>query len=41
MLKNKKEQRPNPSIRERMLKKICRFFDWIAKGQTAGVLCKG
>jgi hypothetical protein len=40
MLKNKNEQRRNPSMQANLIKKISRFFDWIAEGQTAGALCK-
>jgi hypothetical protein len=41
MVKSKKEQNPNSSIRANLIKKISCFFDWIAEGQTAGALCKG
>jgi len=41
MVKNKSEQSPNLSIWANLIKKISRFFDWIAEGQTAGALCKG
>jgi hypothetical protein len=41
MVENKSEQSPNSSIRANLIKKISRFFDWIAEGQTAGALCKG
>jgi len=29
------------SILGKFIKKIIRFFDWIAEGQTAAALCKG
>jgi hypothetical protein len=41
MVKNKKEPSPNLSMRANLIKKIRRFFDWIAEGQRADALCKG
>jgi hypothetical protein len=41
MVKNKKEPSPKLSIRANLIKKISRFFDWVAEGQTAGAVCKG
>jgi hypothetical protein len=41
MAKNKNEKTPNPSVRANLAKKISRFFDWIAEGQTVGTLCNG
>ena len=41
MVKNKKEPGSNAPIWAKLIKKINRFFDWIAEGQTADALCKG
>ena len=41
MPKNKNGQHLHPALLGKFIKKICRIFEWIAAGQTAGALCKG
>jgi hypothetical protein len=38
---NKNDPEGIRSILGKFIKKIIRFFEWIAKGQTAGAFCKG
>jgi hypothetical protein len=38
---NKNDREVIRSVSGKLIKKIIRFFDWIAEGQTAGALCKG
>jgi len=40
MSENKHRQNLQPTLLDKLIKKIARIFDWIAEGQSAGALCK-
>ena len=40
-LEKNRAQKVHSSRLGKLLNSIIRFFDWIAKGQNAGALCKG